>query len=271
MANFICITCGVQYPESDAEPGRCAICDEERQFIGMRGQLWTTLPDMREKNLHTNEITEVEPGLWMIITRPHFAIGQRAFLVQTPEGNLLWDCITYLDEATIARVNELGGVKAIALSHPHYYSTIVEWSDAFGGAPVYIHKDDGQWVQRTSDNVKLWEGVSMPLFGGITLVNPRGHFDGGAVAVWPAGAEGKGVLLAGDIIQVIMQKGWVSFMYSYPNLIPLSAKKVQYIVDTTLQFPFERIWGAFEHRQVMEDGHGSVRRSAERYIKYLNL
>ena len=39
-----------------------------------------------------------------------------------------------MDDATIARVNELGGIAEIAISHPHYYTSMVEWSRAFGGS-----------------------------------------------------------------------------------------------------------------------------------------
>ena len=90
-------------------------------------------------------------GLWGIGTDPRFAIGQRALLVPGEGGNLLWDCVTYLDDDTIEAVNKLGGISAIAISHPHYYSTMIDWSEAFGGVPIYIHARDKQWVQRTGN------------------------------------------------------------------------------------------------------------------------
>ena len=62
---------------------------------------------------------------------PSFAIGQRALLLRHPEGNVLWDCLTYFDDATVAEIERLGGVSAMAISHPHYYSTMVEWADQF--------------------------------------------------------------------------------------------------------------------------------------------
>ena len=72
-----------------------------------------------------------EPGLYSINTEPKFGIGQRAFLIQTTKGNVLWDCVALVDDATIARVKELGGIAEIAVSHPHYYTAMVEWSRAF--------------------------------------------------------------------------------------------------------------------------------------------
>jgi glyoxylase-like metal-dependent hydrolase (beta-lactamase superfamily II) len=64
--------------------------------------------------------------LLAIRTEPQFAIGQSAYLVRTPEGNVLWDCITFLDDETIEAVRAYGEVKALVLSHPHFFSTHVE-------------------------------------------------------------------------------------------------------------------------------------------------
>lgn len=268
MARFICVTCGVQYPDAATPPERCRICDEERQYVGWNGQQWTTLAAMRADG-YRNQIREEEPGLWSIQPTPAFAINQRAFLVQTPEGNLLWDCVTFLDETTIDTVRRLGGIRAIAVSHPHYYSSIVEWSEAFDGAPIFIHAADDQWVVHRSPSLCLFPEETKALFGGITLVRLGGHFEGGIVAHWPAGADGRGVVLSGDIIQVVMDRRWVSFMYSYPNLIPLSEGEVRRLVERLGPFRYDRIWGAFAGRQVLDDAANAVERSAQRYLERL--
>ena len=52
----------------------------------------------------------------------------------------------------------MGGIKAIAISHPHYYSSMVEWSRAFGGVPIYLHAADRQWVMRPDHAIVFWEG-----------------------------------------------------------------------------------------------------------------
>ncbi len=267
MAVYICVTCGVQYAPSERPPPACPICLDERQYMGWQGQRWTTLEEMAASG-HRNLIEEVEPGLTAIWTQPKVAIGQRALLVQTRHGNLLWDCISFLDQETIDAVRERGGVQAIGISHPHFYGVNVEWSDAFGGAPVYIHADDRQWVQRPSPNVRFWEGETVEPFPGITLVHLGGHFDGAAVAYWPGGAEGQGVVLSGDTIQVVMDRRWVSFMYSYPNLIPLSAEKVEQIAATMRQYPFRRLYGAFGGLNVLDEPD-SVERSAHRYAEFV--
>src|SRR5512146_239663 len=189
MKNYICKTCGTQYPASETPPQRCPICEDERQYIGWNGQQWTTLEELRAG--HQSEVKEVEPGLTGIGAQPAFAIGQRALLVQTPEGNLLWDCTSLIDEPAIAAVKALGGIRAIAISHPHYYSSMVEWSRAFD-APVYLHEYDVQWVMRPDPCIRFWKEETQPLFGGLSLVRCGGHFPGGTVAHWPQGAEGRG-------------------------------------------------------------------------------
>ncbi|MEM6529201.1 MAG: MBL fold metallo-hydrolase, partial [Chloroflexota bacterium] len=104
----ICVTCGTQYPPSPAPPASCLICEDERQYVGHSGQQWTTLPEMCQT--HTADIREVEPNLTGIGTTPTFAIGQRALLIQSPGGNVLWDCIALLNDDIIDRVNALGGI-----------------------------------------------------------------------------------------------------------------------------------------------------------------
>jgi glyoxylase-like metal-dependent hydrolase (beta-lactamase superfamily II) len=159
-------------------------------------------------------------------------------------------------------------VRAIAISHPHYYTTMVEWSRAFGDAPVYLHAADRQWVMRPDPCVRFWEGETLDLGDGLTLVRCGGHYAGGTVLHWPGGAAGDGVLLPGDVIQVVPDRRWVSFMYSYPNLVPLPAGTVRRMVEAVRPFPFRRIYGAFG-MTVAEDGHWAVIRSAERYCRAL--
>ncbi len=260
----VCVTCGVQHGPSPEPAATCAVCEDGRQYVGWDGQRWTTLEALRAD--HVNRIEEEEPGLTGIGTEPSFAIGQRALLVRTPDGNLLWDCVTLLDDPTVAAVRALGGIAAIAISHPHYYSTMVEWSRTFD-APVYVHGADERWVMRPDPAVRLWSGDTQPLFGGLTLVRCGGHFPGATICHWPAGAGGEGALLVGDVLQVAQDRRYVSFMYSYPNLVPLPARIVQRIASRVAAYRFDRIYGAWWGRVVACDGRAAVARSAERYVQ----
>jgi hypothetical protein len=219
---------------------------------------------------HSNLVKAQGAAITGIGTTPKFAIGQRALLVQTTQGNLLWDCISLIDEATTAAVQALGGISAIAISHPHYYSSMVEWSEKFGQVPIYLHSADQRWVMRPSSNIVFWKGKQERLFGNLTLIRCGGHFDGGTVLHWADGEEGAGALLTGDIIQVVQDRRFVSFMWSYPNYIPLPTSAVNRIVQSVRPFGFKRIYGAWWDAIVENDGKAAVERSAARYLKAID-
>ena len=264
MPAFICNTCGTQYEPSDKPPAACPICDDERQYVPVAGQTWTTLESMRLRL--TNGWRELEPNLISITTAPAFGIGQRAQLLRTPAGNILWDCIALLDNATVELIKACGGIKGIAISHPHYYTTMTEWSRALGNVPVHLHEGDKKWVMRGGDCIKFWSGAKKELLPGVTLINAGGHYPGGTCLHWAGGAEGRGALLSGDIVQVVQDNKSVSFMWSFPNFIPLSAPRVQGAVDALKPYAFDRIHGAFDHRTIWKDGKAVMERSAKRYI-----
>lgn len=267
MHNFICQTCGVQFAPTSTPPSACPICEDERQFVPESGQAWTTQHELQSQ--HRNDIKQVATNLYSIKTTPRFAIGQQAHLIQTPEGNILWDCISFLDQATIEAIQKLGGIKTIAISHPHFYSSMIDWAEAFD-AELLIHKADEAYVMQPSSRIQFWDGGRLELHSNLTLINSGGHFDGATVLHWPQGGNqdtnGNGALLTGDIIDVAADNRWLSFMYSFPNKIPLSKTKIETIVQSLDNVSFEKIYGAFGGI-VKEDAKAAVIRSAERYIK----
>ena len=182
---------------------------------------------------------------------------------------MLWDCISLIDRAAIRVVEAQGGLGAIAISHPHYYASMVEWSRAFDGAPIYLHADDRRWVMRPDPAIVFWEGDALEIGDGLTLLRLGGHFAGAQVLHWSGGAAGRGVLLAGDILQVVQDRRFVSFMYSYPNYIPLPAATVRRMVRMLEPYPFERVYGAWFGAVVRADAKRAVQRSAERYVQAL--
>ncbi len=185
--------------------------------------------------------------------------------MQTDQGNVLWDCISLLDDETIQTVEQLGGIDAIAISHPHFYTSMVDWANAFD-APIYLHDADKQWVMRLNERITFWSGETQPLLEDVTLIRLGGHFAGSTVLYW---ARGSGRLLTGDTIQVVADRNWLSFMYSYPNIIPLPASKVARMRDIVAQYDFERLYGGWFPSIVAQDAKNAVMRSADRYIKAL--
>ena len=267
MQGFICTACGTQYPPSATPPAGCIICEEERQFIPLRGQTWTTLPAMA--TTYFNAYRQHEPGIIGIGTQPTFAIGQRALLIQTPGGNVMWDCISLIDEATVALIKGLGGLAAIAISHPHFYTTMGEWSRAFGGVPVHIHADDERWIMRPDPCVRLWQGETLNLLPDVTLVRGGGHFPGGAMLHWARGADGRGVLCASDIATVTMDRKFFTFMRSYPNMSPLSPRQVKAIGAALEPFQFDTVYSHFFDRFITTGGKQALKASVDRYLAAL--
>ena len=157
----------------------------------------------------------------------------------------------------------MGGIKGIAISHPHYYTTMTEWSRALGGVPIHLHEGDKKWIMRSDDTVKLWSGASRKLLPGLTLINAGGHYPGGTCLHWARGAGGKGALLSGDIVQVVQDNKSVSFMWSFPNFIPLSAPRVQGVVDALKPYAYDRVHGAFDHRTIWSRRQGRGRALGE--------
>ncbi len=258
---YLCATCGTQYPPGEV-PAACPICEDPRQFVPHdTGQVWVRWDEFLDG--HRAEIRD-DHGILGIGCEPSFAIGQRALLVESAAGNVLWDCIPYLDDEVVERITEKGGLAGIAISHPHYYSAMVEWAHAFG-CPVHLHEAERKWVLRPDPAIRFWSGERLELGAGLTLVRCGGHFEGGQVLHW---AE-RAALLSGDIVQVIPDRRYVSFMWSYPNLVPLPAARVEAIGAALAPFAFDTIYGAWWGRVVERDGSEVVRRSVERYVRAL--
>lgn len=264
-AMYLCVTCGTQYPVEDAPPAHCPICEDERQYVNRKGQQWTTLAQLH--GAHTNTLTELIPGVTSIATSPRVGIGQRALLLRTPAGNLLWDCMAYLDGATVEAIQRLGGLAAIAISHPHFYTTMVDWSHAFGGVPIHIHADNRPFVMRQDSVIQYFDGESVGPLPGLRVLRLGGHFAGSAVLHWPGASEGAGALFTGDTIKAVADPRWVTFMYSYPNDIPLGPRAIRRIVAAVEPLTFARLYDGWD--EVEGDARAAVLRSAERYLAHI--
>ena len=75
--------------------------------------------------------------------------------------------------------------------------------------------------------------------------------------------------MVGDTITVVMDRRFVSFMTSYPNLIPMSANEVRRIVDAVEPYSFDRLYGGWWGRNILSGAKDAVRRSAQRYMKHI--
>ena len=265
MPAFICTACGTQYPSSEAPPGACLICTDERQFVPASGQSWTTLERLR--NAYSNKFRRLATGLTTIETTPAFGIGQRAILARTPAGNVLWDCLALIDDATVDLLNGMGGVSAIAISHPHYYTTMVEWSRALGECPIYLHAADRP--------VGDAGGPRGAVLGGGHQANRARPFAGSVGRTLrrryrpPLGRIGVKVAVycSRAISSRWSRAGMSALCGPTRNLIPLSAAKVQRMAEILEPFAFDAVYGSFSGRgQIDANGKQMVAASVARYI-----
>ena len=134
----------------------------------------------------------------------------------------MWDCVPLADDAGEAW--RRGGVHTIAISHPHYYTGMVDWAERLD-ARILLHEADREWITRPTERIELWSGDRLAVDDDHELVRLGGHFEGGTVCLWRGARAARGALLSGDVVQVVADRDWVSFMRSYPNLVPLAGAR----------------------------------------------
>lgn len=186
---------------------------------------------------------EFDDRFTSIWTEPKIAIGQRCILIRTPAGNVLWDCVTFIDDDTISYIKSQGGLEAIVISHPHYYSTHLQWAETFN-CPVYISVEDEEWLSRADKPTSGSEHADVPArefigadsneFGipsrdgkstGVQALKLGGHFPGSLVVLY----DGR-LMIADTLVTTPAGMGnWqekprpkgmnsFAFMWSIPNV-----------------------------------------------------
>ncbi|KAJ9624807.1 hypothetical protein H2203_004757 [Taxawa tesnikishii (nom. ined.)] len=152
---------------------------------GTHGQQWTSLAKERGKHENQWKQDEVDKRLWSIFTDPKLGIGERACFIQTEHGNVLWDCFAYLGDEAIDFIKSKGGLEAIVISHPHFYTTHLDWAETFD-CPVYMHAADREWLNRKDAHGRrvLIEEPTREIVPGVTAIQTGGHFPGSMVLHW---------------------------------------------------------------------------------------
>ena len=259
---WMCATCAVETAAGDP-PERCEICEDDRQWVPADGQRWVTLDELWDAGqaLVTHE---VEPGLLGLTAEPRLGIGQQSMLARVASGTVLFDPPGFIDDESLAAVREFGTPLAIAVSHPHMYGLMSSWSEALD-VPVLVPRADQQWPRR-SDRIE-WYDDRFEIADGLTLHRIGGHFAGSAVLEWADGADGRGVLLAGDAIFPNPDRKTVSFLRSYPNRLPLSGAVVLRIADAVGALRFDRLYNNFG-AVVPSNAQQVVRASAQRHAAW---
>jgi glyoxylase-like metal-dependent hydrolase (beta-lactamase superfamily II) len=263
MNSFICETCGTQYAPAARAPATCHVCEDDRQYIGWNGQRWTTHDALAAT--HMVRIGE-DAGLHAFALSPDFAIPQRMLLLTTESGNVLWESLSLVTDAAVQSLRERGGVDRIVISHPHFYASMVEWSDALGNVPILLHAADRAWIQRPARCIELWHGDLLSIGGGVTLLRTGGHFAGSTALHWATGPRGRGALFVGDSPQVASNRRGVSFMYSYPNFIPMLPANVRRMRELLAPFDYDDAFGFSWGRNIIGGARAAVNASFDRYL-----
>ena len=254
----ICKACGTEYDSKEIKNNHCIICDDDRQYIPEGGQAWTTHHELIK--FRSVQIKCVYNNLYELTILPSFAIGQRAFLILSESGNILWDCIPLLDESTIAFINSKGGLKGIAISHPHYYSNMQTWASTFN-CHVYIHEKDKEWTPK-NEAINLWNGEEKFLWDEIKIINTGGHFPGACILHVPFLSEG-GTVFCGDSLFISRSKRHIAIMYSYPNQIPVPVSEIKRIRLLVEKYQFDSLYGAFSFQNLTSEVKNILEKSMD--------
>lgn len=258
----LCTACGTQFPVNFLDEF-CSTCVEERQSIPATGQSWTTHTQLLQT--HHTKIVKLKENLYEIVVSPKFAIGQRALLVLSESGNVLWDCIPLLDQNVIDFINEKGGLKAIAISHPHYYSNMNDWTQQFD-CPVYLHHTDKKHIADFGKNIQLWSGSTLELWDDIRIENIGGHFDGSSI-LWMKNLYNEGTILCGDTMYLSPSLKHFAIMYSYPNRMPLPLSEILRIKSRFEEISFDEVYGFYSYQNLSSNVKEIFTNSINRYLK----
>ncbi|OCF73545.1 hydrolase [Kwoniella mangroviensis CBS 8886] len=281
----ICRACGTQYPLTSSLKRSCAICEDPRQFVPSSGQEWTTLAEMGEGGRkHIMLKDEEDSRISMISCEPAFAINQTPTLIETAEGSYIWDCSSFISLPLIGHLSKLDKpLKAIAISHPHFFSTSLTWSRALK-VPLYLCEDDKDWYQRLGDirpddQVVWWIGEK-EMGRGIMLVQCGGHFPGSSILYWDRLSEPpppkdnlptkptpvSGIIFTADTIMVQPTQKSFSFIWSVPNMIPLRPQSILSIQDCLKHLSFAQATSSWPNRWIRQDAKKALEESVTTFL-----
>ncbi|ODN76721.1 hypothetical protein L202_05346 [Cryptococcus amylolentus CBS 6039] len=277
----ICKACGTQYSKPRPD---CPICEDPRQYVPVTGQEWTSLAELGSGRKHILQPDEEDARINHIMTEPGFAINQTPFLIQTAEGSYIWDCAAFLSVGLIGHLTALEKpLKAMAISHPHFFATSLTWARALK-IPLYICASDQTWFARAEDledgdDVRFWLGEEV-LGPGVKLVQCGGHFPGSCVLHWdrllepPPPADNlptnptpvSGIIFVSDTLMIRPAQTHFSFLWSIPNSIPLRPQYVLGIQKALEGVNFTQATCAWRNLWIRDGAKKALGESAVEYI-----
>lgn len=291
----ICETCGaqsdVQNPKELQQRDECFICLDPRQAVPESGQKWTKISNWltNSSRLQCNLVPQdnFDPGLFRVMAKDYtnmVGIGQTPWLILTEKGIVIWDCSAYFTVDLFNSIKQLSSlyqvpIVAIAISHPHFYTTSLTWAKALQ-TKLYISNLDKRWYQRDHDSkhINFFKSSQIEIIPGITMIRCGGHFDGSCVLHWDrkiakcpkglgTGKKETGVIFCSDTFAPASDRKQITFMWSYPNFIPLPPKDIVQIWKSVQQFEFDDILGAWPGKYIYGDARQKVLKSAKNFVR----
>jgi glyoxylase-like metal-dependent hydrolase (beta-lactamase superfamily II) len=263
MHAYLCAECGTQFAESQLPPSNCPICEDDRQAVRWSGQEWITMAELSQQ--HQVRIGQ-DNGLLAIDVQPAAGIPQRAFVLDTDAGRIMWESLRVVTPAAVAQILSGGPVDYIAISHPHFYAAMVDWSNALGGVPILLNAHDERWIQRRCDAVRLWDGDALHLSDTVSLIWCPGHFPGSTMLHWTAAPGGRQALFSGDSIHVGADRRQVSVMHSVPNYVPVPAATIRDVLARIEPLAFDDLYGFSWGRNILSEAKAAATASLEHYL-----
>lgn len=267
MERFICVICGTCFPPSTQPPQVCQLCTGKQQLVLEGGTDWTT-EELIQSDFH-NVMNLEEPNLWSIHIRPSFASSQRAFFFRSDHGNILWDCLSLLDEQTKQQLDDLGGIQTIVLSNPHFQTGVCKWAEQFH-AEVVVHETDVKFLVEQPRRLKTWTGEYYQIQDGFDLIRIGGSFLGSSVLIWQAGSQEKGCMFTGDTLFVTKDRSWISFLDSNQHVV-WKISDIQDLGQKLNKYTFDRIYGAWPNRTIDTNGNEVVKQSVKRVVNLTSV
>lgn len=171
-SHHVCTNCGF-WQKRPAPPATCPVCEDPRH----------PLPPDRYEFLSADEAAvrlttswrETAPGVVLFSTAPQVGIGAMGYLLLHPEGNVAFEGTAWYDEAALAEVERLGGVRFLAASHMHVYGALWRLEERFG-PELLFQVQDLRWTKAFRVTWPFDERVE-PV-AGIELLHTGGHTEG---------------------------------------------------------------------------------------------
>ncbi|TXT07490.1 hypothetical protein VHUM_03210 [Vanrija humicola] len=274
----VCATCATQYPapRRDCTHAKLSGSTDHPQARGAT----TSSATSRTRASRSSRPSRSSPSLRRVSISPACVKLTPAFLLETFEGSFIWDCSAVLTPPLIAHLTHLRRpLKAMAISHPHFFSTSLTWARALG-VPLYINALDKEWYQRResagADEVVFWSGTQR-LSSTLTLIECGGHFPGSCVLHWDRAAEpltsdadarapDTGLLLVADTVMVQPTQKGITFMWSIPNAIPLHPTDVLHIQNVLREYDYDSVSSTWPDRWVRAGAARIFDESVETYL-----